>query len=315
MYCISQVLGYNDVMGTKLRTNVDRVVMLSVQGKVSYPSGRRSHSVDANGRPYLLPGIGGITYNVKVGDPAFGWAGDHIEPGVSCIADWEKRMDHPNTSLHFYSCVGNQVKVVTGDAHAARGVVTGHHGGAEHVLIDFADNVLEKLQMEDKFLVKGWGQGLKLLDYPEIQVLNLDPNLLGKLGVREPGKGKIEVPVAAVVPGYLMGSGVGSTSMGTGDYDVMTTDRDEIRRLGLDRLRFGDIVAITDHDNVYGRSWRKGAITVGVVIHSDCVVAGHGPGVTTIMSAARSLIVPRLEPHANIAEILKIGRFRRPRKK
>jgi len=42
----------------KLRTNVDRVVMLSVQGKVSYPSGRRNHSVDADGRVFLLPSIG-----------------------------------------------------------------------------------------------------------------------------------------------------------------------------------------------------------------------------------------------------------------
>jgi hypothetical protein len=298
----------------KLRTNVDRVVMLSVQGKVSYPSGRRNHSVDADGRAFLLPSIGGISYNVKVGDPAFGWAGDHIEPGVSAIADWEKRFDHPNTSVHFYSCVGNEAKVVTGAAKGAKGVVTGHHGGAEHVIIDFADPVLEKLQMEDKFLVRGWGQGLELLDYPDVRLANLDPKLLGRLGIRELGKGRLEVPVAAVVPGHLMGSGVGSLSMGTGDYDIMTTDRAEIARLRLDKLRFGDIVAIADHDNLFGRSWRKGAVTIGVVIHSDCLVAGHGPGVTTLMAAARPLLVPRVSPHANIAEIMKIGRFRPKRR-
>ena len=266
----------------QLRTNVDKVVKLSVQGKVSYPSGRRNHSVDAEGKPFLLPSIGGISYNVKVGDPAFGWAGDHIEPGVSCIADWEKRFDHPNTSFHFYSCVGNECRVVTGAAKGAKGVVTGHHGGAEHVLVDFADHVLDKLQMEDKFLVRGYGQGLKLLDYPDIQLANLDPGLLFKMSIREIGGGRLEVPVAAIVPGHLMGSGVGSLSMGTGDYDIMTTDRKEIKALGLDKLRFGDVVAITDHDNVYGRSWRKGAVTVGIVIHSDCLVAGHGPGVTTV---------------------------------
>jgi hypothetical protein len=112
------------------------------------------------------------------------------------------------------------------------------------------------------------------------------------------------------VPGHLMGSGVGSLSMGTGDYDVMTTDRKEIAKLGLDKLRFGDFVAIMDHDNVYGRSWRKGAVTIGIVIHSDCLVAGHGPGVTTLVACARPLIVPRLARHANLAEILRIGRFR-----
>jgi len=298
----------------KLRTNVDRVVMLSVQGKVSYPSGRRNYSVDAEGRPFLLPSIGGISYNLKVGDPAFGWAGDHVEPGVSTLVDGEKRFDAPNTSYHFYSCVGNEARVVSGDAKGAKGIVTGHHGGAEHVMLDFPDRVLGKLQMEDKFLVRGWGQGLRLLDYPDIKLMNLDPKLLGKMGIRELGKGRLEVPVAGIVPGHLMGSGVGSLSMATGDYDIMTTDRKEIARLGLDKLRFGDFVAITDHDNVYGRSWRKGAITIGIVIHSDCLVAGHGPGVTTLMASAKPLIVPKKDPRANIARIMKIGRFRPKRR-
>jgi hypothetical protein len=301
-------------MAKKLHTNVDKVVMLSVQGKVSYPSGRRNHGVDADGRPFLLPSIGGISYNVKVGDPAFGWAGDHIEPCVSAIADWEKRFDHPNTSLHFYSCVGNEARVASGDAKGAKGVVTGHHGGAEHVMLDFADDVLKKLTLDDKFLIKGWGQGLALLDYPEIGVTNLDPNLLLRMSIRELGGGRLEVPVAAVVPGYLMGSGTGSTSMGTGDYDVMTTDRKEIAKLGLDKLRFGDLVAISDHDNLFGRSWRRGAMTIGVIVHSDCLVAGHGPGVTTLLASATPLILPRISPHANIAEVLRIGRFR-PRRK
>ncbi len=38
--------------------------------------------VDHQGNPFLLPGIGGITLNVQAGDPAFGLAGDHIEPCV-----------------------------------------------------------------------------------------------------------------------------------------------------------------------------------------------------------------------------------------
>ncbi|TKJ43869.1 DUF4438 domain-containing protein [candidate division TA06 bacterium B3_TA06] len=298
-----------------LRTNADRVVKLSVQGKVSYPSGRRGHSVDAEGKAFLLPSIGGISYNVKIGDTAFGWAGDHIEPGVSTLVDAEKRYDPPNTSYHFYSCVGNEAIVVSGDAKGKKGIVTGHHGGAEHVMIDFADDVLAKLNMDDKFLVRAWGQGLKLLEYPDIHVTNLDPGLLKKMGIRELKGGKIQVPVVAIVPGHLMGSGVGSTSMGTGDYDIMTTDREEIAELGLDKLRFGDFVAITDHDNVFGRSWRKGAVTVGIVIHSDCLLAGHGPGVTTLISCAKPLIVPKVDSNANLGKILKIGRFRPAKKK
>jgi hypothetical protein len=298
-----------------LRTNSDKVVKLSVQGKVSYPSGKKSHSVDADGKPFLLPGIGGISYNVKIGDPAFGWAGDHVEPGVSTLIDNEQRQAPANLSYHFYACVGNEAIVVTGDAKGKKGVVTGHHGGAEHVMLDFPDTVLDKLNMDDKFLIRAWGQGLKLLDHPDIHVYNLDPNLLKKMGIRELPKGKVEVPVAAVVPGHLMGSGVGHTAMGTGDYDIMTTDREEIRESGLDRLRFGDFVAITNHDNTYGRSWRRGAITIGIVVHSDCLVAGHGPGVTTLLAATTPIMVPKITKTANIGRILKVGRFRpKPRK-
>lgn len=298
-----------------LRTNVDKVVKLSVQGTVSYPSGSRGYDVDAEGRPFILPSIGGISYNVKVGDSAFGWAGDHIEPGVSTLVDGQKRFGQPNLSYHFYSCVGNEAVVVTGKAKGKKGIVTGHHGGAEHVMIDFADDVLTKLNMDDKFLVLAWGQGLKLLDYPKVHVMNLDPKLLGRMGIKQQKGGKLEVPVAAVVPGHLMGSGVGSTSLGTGDYDIMTTDRAEIAELGLDKLRFGDFVAITDHDNTYGRSWRKGSITIGIVIHSDCLLAGHGPGVTTLISSAEPDIVPKVNKHANIGEILRIGRFRPAKRK
>jgi Domain of unknown function (DUF4438), N-terminal/Domain of unknown function (DUF4438), C-terminal len=301
-----------------LRTNSDKVVKQSVQGKVSYPAASKSHRVDANGNPFLLPSIGGISYNVKIGDSAFGWAGDHIEPGVSTLIDPENRRSAANLSYHFYSCVGNEAIVVTGDAKGKKGVVTGHHGGAEHVILDFPDTVLDKLTMDDKFLIRAWGQGLSLLDYPDILVYNLDPGLLAKMRIRELKNGKIEVPVVAVVPGHLMGSGVGSTAMGTGDYDIMTTDREEIRESGLDQLRFGDFVAITNHDNTYGRSWRRGAMTIGLVIHSDCLIAGHGPGVTTLISSTTPIIVPKVTSTANLGRMLKIGRFRpkaKPRKK
>ena len=40
-----------------------------------------------DGKGAVLPGMYGITYNVKCGDRAFGWAGDHVEPGVSIDDD------------------------------------------------------------------------------------------------------------------------------------------------------------------------------------------------------------------------------------
>ncbi len=299
-----------------IRTNKSKVVKISVQGKVANPCKRIvSYSVDRNGVPFLLPGTGGITYNVKVGDPAFGWAGDHVEPGVSTILNEEKRYDPPTKGYNFYACVGNEAVIITGDAKRTKGIVTGHHGGIEHVLIDFADNALKKMTIDDKILTKGYGQGFELLDYPGIYVFNLDPDLFFKMGITENRKkGKIRVPVTHIVPGRLMGSGVGSISLGTGDYDIMTTDEDLVKERRLDKLRFGDFVAIENHDNVYGRSYRKGAITIGIVIHSDCRFAGHGPGVTTLISSSTPLIEPVIKKTANIADILRIG-IKRPKKR
>ncbi|MCL0089103.1 DUF4438 domain-containing protein [Dehalococcoidia bacterium] len=287
----------------KPTTNAERLVMISVQGKVASPTARGDFQVDHEGKPFVLPGSGGIVYNVKTGDPVYGWIGDHIEPGVSTVADEKDRLSKINAGYNFCACIGNEAIVVSDEAKGSRGTVTGHHGGAEHVLIDFPNDVLEKLTLESKFLIRACGQGLELLDYPQIKVYNLDPRLFDKMAI-EDMSGKIGVPVAAIVPGKLMGSGVGSTRMAAGDYDIMTSDKEALKENGLERLRFGDIVAITDHDNTYGRCYRKGAITIGVVIHSDCRFAGHGPGVCTIISCATPLIEPEIREGANIADIL-----------
>jgi len=292
------------------RTNADKLVMMSVQGKVCNPGARSAHGVDAEGNPFHLPGTGGIVYNIKVGDPAFGWEADHIEPCVSTILDEKNRYDRPNTGYVFYACVGNEAVIKSDDAKGKKGVVTGHHGGAEHVMIDFPDSVLEKMTLETKILIKGYGQGLKLLDYPDIAIYNLDPKLLQKMNIKQKGK-KIQVPVTAKIPAQLMGSGTGALMMTGGDYDIMTTDRKFIKKYKIDKLRFGDFVALMDHDNVYGRSYRQGAVTIGIVIHGDCRYAGHGPGVTTLLSSRTKIIEPIINPHANIANILRIGRFRK----
>jgi hypothetical protein len=62
-----------------------------------------------------------------------------------------------------------------------------------------------------------------------------------------------------------------------------------------------------DHDNRFGRAYRKGAVSIGIVVHSDCKSAGHGPGVTTLMTCGESQIEPRIDPAANIADLLGIG--------
>jgi hypothetical protein len=87
----------------------------------------------------------------------------------------------------------------------------------------------------------------------------------------------------------------------------MTSDPETVKEYKLDQMRFGDFVALLDHDNRYGRTYRQGAVTIGTLIHSDCLLAGHGPGITTIMTCATPLIEPVIDPQANIADLLGIG--------
>lgn len=53
-----------------LKTNQDKLVIQSVQGKIHHPMARFPYRISYMGEPRVLPATGGITYNVKVGDPA-----------------------------------------------------------------------------------------------------------------------------------------------------------------------------------------------------------------------------------------------------
>ena len=206
------------------------------------------------------------------------------------------------------ACCGNEVRVITGDAKGKKGTVIGTHGGVEHVILDFSDDVLEKLTLDDKFLIKSFGQGLELTDHPEIKCHNLSPVLLKKMPIREKD-GTLEVGVTHIIPAKIMGSGLGSLTCTRGDYDITTQDSAAIKEYKLNSLRLGDIVAIQDADNSYGRCYRKGAVSICVVIHANSYAAGHGPGVMTLLTCPKNgFLKPFIEKHANVADLLKIGR-------
>jgi len=291
-----------------LKTNENRVVEFLLQCKPGPPRTRARWGVDHEGKPFILPSIGGISLNIAVGDPAFGWAGDHVEPSISCTANTSKPFEHPNVGLQLYACAGNEAKVISGEAKGSTGYAIGHHGGSEHVIVEFPREAKEVMSYDDKIVIRGRGQGLKLLDYPDISAFNLDPGLLQKMGIQEK-EGKLHVPVTTIVPPTCMGSGVGATMPGTGDYDIMTSDPETVEKYGLARIRFGDFVALMDHDNRFGRAYRQGSVTIGIVVHSDCLLSGHGPGVTTLLTCGTSLIEPVIDPKANIADILGHGTF------
>jgi hypothetical protein len=290
-----------------LRTNEDKIVEFLLQCQPGPPKTRGTWRVSQDGDPFLLPGIGGITLNIQVGDPAFGWAGDHLEPGVSCIADTQKPNDHPNVGVQIFSCTGNKARMISGEAKGKTGVVVGHHGGSEHLIVEFPYEVKANLTYDDKIIIHARGQGLVLTDYPEIKLFNLDPKLLHLMNIVEGEDGTLQVPVTTKVPAACMGSGIGQAHVAKGDYDIMTSDPQTVKEYGLDKIRFGDFVALMDHDNRFGRAYRQGAVTIGIVVHSNCLLAGHGPGITSLMTSATPGIRPTLDPKANIADLLGIG--------
>ncbi len=294
-----------------LKTNEKKLVEMAMQCKPGPPRIRPGWKVDHKGTPFLLPAIGGITLNLQAGDSAFGLAGDHIEPSVSCTANSDKPFDFPNNSLQLLSCIGNQAIVVSGDAKGEKGTVIGHHGGSEHVIVDFSREVMEKLTYDDKIMIRTKGQGLKLIDYPKVTLFNLDPDLLKKMKIKVTKEDNLKVPVTTIVPAQCMGSGLGSAHVAAGDYDVMTSDPETVKKYKLDRLKFGDFVALMDHDNSFGRAYVQGAISIGIVVHSDCMLAGHGPGIATLMTCSAPQIEPVISASANIANLLKIGTKRK----
>ena len=283
-----------------MKLNASQLVKLSVVGEVDSPSvGDTPYRVSADGQPLVLVGSGGITYNVRVGDSVAGWKADHVEPGVSL----KNSNNNANGALNLYACVGNEATVISGDAKKAKGVVTGKHGGIEHLLIDFPPATLDKLAIGDKIQVKAEGVGLEIDGMPQVKVMNCAPSLLRKWGVRQVG-GKLRVPVTHKVPAAIMGSGLGSSHTYRGDYDIQMFDAATVTEHGLRTLRFGDFVAILDADHSFGRIYRQGAVSVGIIVHSECVTAGHGPGVTTLLTSTEGALEPVLSAKANLADVL-----------
>lgn len=285
-----------------IATNRSRLVIMPVHGEVAAPSVPGSiYDVGHDGIARVLPSVGGITLNVRVGDNAFAYASDHIEPGVSSRHPDEKI----NVGYCVYAQIGNTATVLSGEARGSTGTVTGKHGGIEHVMIDFPVAVMEKMALGDRIAVRSVGLGMELVDAGDVRVFNCDPDFFEKLGI-ERVDGVHHVPVARIVPAAIMGSGLGRYTVARGDYDIQCFDPVMVEKYGLHELRLGDIVAITDADHSYGRIYRTGAVSIGIVAHGCSDIAGHGPGVTSLMTSEAGAIVPHIDANANIATILNL---------
>ncbi len=290
-----------------MKTNAKQLVCQSIIGEITSPlSGISPYRINPEGHSDVYPGVGGITYNVRIGDNACGLFADHVEPGVS-ISNFTQMAGQsgPNRALNVFSCAGNVATIVSGEAKGKKGRVTGKHGGIDHVLIDFEPEILEELVIGDKIQIKGFGCGLSLNDYPHIKLINMDPALFAAMDIATPDKESIEVPVTHIVPAKIMGSGIGHTHSNSGDYDIQLFDEPTVKEYNLSSLKLGDVVAITDADATYGRIYKTGGVVIGVIVHSDCVLAGHGPGAMVIMASKDGKIIPKIDPQANLINLFK----------
>ncbi len=282
------------------RTNESTLVEMGVCGTVTTPAVRPGQYIPRpDGSGAVLPGMYGVTYNVRCGDRAFGWAGDHVEPGVSIDDDAESGRHH---ALHYLNCIGNAALVTSGMAAGATGVVVGEHA---RILVQFEPEAQELMAPGDRVQVMTMGQGMTLPDHPGVALKKMSPRLFHAMGVHAEG-GRLHVRVAMELPIRIMGSGAELNSEYV-DQDLMSGDRALMAELGIDRMRLGDLIGIRHADHHWGRSYREGAVSICLCIHGDSIMNGHGPGILTLMTAAEGRIDFTVDPGANIATLLDLG--------
>jgi hypothetical protein len=276
-------------------TNAERLLTQVLSGEVWPPlNDRNGFRIDPNGAPFLLPGMGGVTLGVHCGDPATTLIGDHVEPGLS--------IRHPeegaNYALQYLTCIGNTVKIASGPGAGSQGFVIGQHA---YVLVDMADQQMRMVTTGDQVTVTTHGQGLQLIEHSSIRVKNCSPRLLAALGGGTNSDELLEVHVSAVIPSEAIGAGAGMASEYAntdlmGAYPGLGQDLS----LGLESLRIGDVVAMVDQDHRFGRSYRTGWTSIGVISTGSCLLFGHGPGPSTIMSGPSGAFNIVIDKDANI---------------
>jgi hypothetical protein len=181
--------------------------------------------------------------------------------------------------------------------------VIGQHA---YVLVDMPGGDMEDVCTGDQVLVQARGQGLKLLDHPDVVVKNLDPDLAAAMDWETLADGRLRVPVAARVPASAVGAGAGMVSE-FANTDLMGAypGQAEDLSLGLEGLRIGDLVVLEDQDHRFGRGFRPGFVTVGVISTGHCRLFGHGPGPSSLMSGPAEAFDLVTDADANLATYFK----------
>jgi hypothetical protein len=137
--------------------------------------------------------------------------------------------------------------------------------------------------------------------------MNLDPALLDALPAILPaarpggdGGAAVTVGVRMVVPSSRAGNGIGRPSVGW-DLDLqLPPPGPGAGRPDSGDLALGDLVAVTDIDARYNRGFRRGWVTVGVVVHGTSPLPGHGPGITPILTGPAHALRAQPDPAGHV---------------
>jgi uncharacterized protein DUF4438 len=275
---------------------------VNLAGYAEHPVlGQSPYRVDRDGVSYVPVGDGGIVLGLDLGDSVFKLAADHAAPGA-CLVHPDAAARH---ALAAFACIGNRVVVRTGPAAGAVGSVVGKRGEAGRVIAGFHQADLALLRPSDEVLVQTCGQGWR----PEglttdVTVLNLDPAILGVLPVYLAADGRrVTANVRAVLPGRLAGNGIGRPAA-SWDLDLQLTAGDLATggaaaggaaasgAMAAPDVLLGDLIAVTDIDARYNMGYRRGWLTVGVVVHGASPLPGHGPGITPILTGPSTALQP-----------------------
>jgi Domain of unknown function (DUF4438), N-terminal/Domain of unknown function (DUF4438), C-terminal len=284
-----------------------RAVAVNMLGIVEHPAlAGTPYRVDADGRPYLPVGDGGLVLGVRLGDPVSALAGDHVAPGA-CLVHPDPAARH---ALVSYGCIGNPAEVRSGRAAGARGVVLGKRGEDGRLITGFRQQDLARMRPGDQVNIRASGQGWRHPGVPpEVTVLNAAPGLLAALPVLWPGHGPMTVGVRATLPSKLAGNGIGRPAAAW-DLDLQFGasaaggGTSAVPLPGADGLLLGDLVAVADIDTRHDMGYRRGWVTVGVVVHGASPLPGHGPGLTPVLTGPGSALsaVPDAAGHRGLTE-------------
>ena len=279
-----------------------RLVSVNLAAVIEQASvGSDPYRIDADGAPYVPAGDGGIVLGLRLGDGVWEHVGDHAAPGA-CLTHSDPAAGY---ALSAQACIGNVVTVRTGAAAGERGMVTGKRGEGGRVIATFAQPVLSQLRPGDQVAVRGRGQGAADL-VPGVVLRNIDPDFLAYLPV-EVADGVVSAGVRAVVPSRVAGNGIGRPTP-MWDLDLQLTPAGAAG-FGAAGLRLGDLVAITDIDARFNAGYRRGWMSVGLVVHGGSPQPGHGPGVTVILCGPADAIATHVDAanHRGLREETVLG--------